>query len=125
MQGATALVAPSRSEGFGLPVLEAFAAGVPVICSDAPALVELSGGAALVVPREDPAALAEALGSLLADPDEGVGDAGARRAQGGGLQLGIGRAAAVGAASSGSVTRRPSVPGDPGGISLGGGATCP
>jgi glycosyltransferase involved in cell wall biosynthesis len=69
MQGATALVAPSRSEGFGLPVLEAFAAGVPVICSDAPALVELSGGAALVVPREDPDALAKALGSLLADPD--------------------------------------------------------
>ena len=69
MQGATALVAPSRSEGFGLPVLEAFAAGVPVICSDAPALVELSGGAALVVPREDPAALAGALGSLLTDPD--------------------------------------------------------
>jgi glycosyltransferase involved in cell wall biosynthesis len=69
MQGATALVAPSRSEGFGLPVLEAFAAGVPVICSDAPALVELSGGAALVVPREDPAALAGALGSLSTDPD--------------------------------------------------------
>src|SRR6478609_3759810 len=64
MQGATALVAPSRSEGFGLPVLEAFAAGVPVICSDAPALVELSGGAALVVPREDPAALAAALASV-------------------------------------------------------------
>ncbi|MGS0687139.1 glycosyltransferase family 4 protein [Nakamurella sp. GG22] len=64
MQGATALVAPSRSEGFGLPVLEAFAAGTPVICSDAPALVELSGGAAIVVPCEDRAALADALESF-------------------------------------------------------------
>jgi glycosyltransferase involved in cell wall biosynthesis len=82
MQGATALVAPSRSEGFGLPVLEAFAAGVPVICSDAPALVELSGGAALVVPREDPTALAAALGSLLADPDKAsaIRERGVRRA---------------------------------------------
>lgn len=69
LQGAMALVAPSRSEGFGLPVLEAFAAGVPVICSDAPALVELSGGAALVVPREDPAALAQSLASVNSDPE--------------------------------------------------------
>ena len=67
LQGATALVAPSRSEGFGLPVLEAFAAGVPVICSDAPALTELSGGAALVVPREDPIALADAIGLINDD----------------------------------------------------------
>lgn len=69
MQGAVALVAPSRSEGFGLPVLEAFAAGVPVISSDAPALAELSAGAALIVPREDPSALAAAIGAVLADPD--------------------------------------------------------
>lgn len=64
MQGASALVTPSRSEGFGLPVLEAFAAGTPVICADAPALVELSGGAAFVVPREDAYALAGALAAL-------------------------------------------------------------
>lgn len=69
LQGATALVAPSRSEGFGLTVLEAFAAGVPVICSDAPALVELSGGAAAVVSREDPVALADALGRVCAEPE--------------------------------------------------------
>ena len=68
LTGATVLAAPSRAEGFGLPVLEAMAAGVPVVSSDAPALVELTGGAAVVVPRDDPAALAEALAQLLGDP---------------------------------------------------------
>lgn len=59
---ATVLAAPSRAEGFGLPVLEAMQAGVPAVTSDAPALVEVGGDATLVVPRDDPAALAEALG---------------------------------------------------------------
>jgi glycosyltransferase involved in cell wall biosynthesis len=58
---ATALAAPSRAEGFGLPVLEAMAAGVPAVTSDAPALVEVGGGATLVTPRGDAAALAAAL----------------------------------------------------------------
>jgi glycosyltransferase involved in cell wall biosynthesis len=64
---AVALAAPSRAEGFGLPVLEAMAAGVPAVTSDAPALVEVGGGAALVVPRDDPAALAAGLAEA-ADP---------------------------------------------------------
>lgn len=66
--GATVLAAPSRSEGFGLPVLEAMAAGIPVVCSDAPALVELAGGSGLVVRREDPVALAEAVADVMHDP---------------------------------------------------------
>jgi len=50
---ATALVVPSLAEGFGLPLLEGMAAGTPVLTSDAPALVEVAGGAALSVPVAD------------------------------------------------------------------------
>ena len=67
LHAAVALVAPSRAEGFGLPVLEAMAAGVPAVTSDAPALVEVGGGATLVVPRDDPPALAAALRSVVED----------------------------------------------------------
>ena len=63
---ADALVFPSTYEGFGLPVLEAQAAGLPVVISDAPALVEAAGGCSLVAGRE-PAALAESLARVLTD----------------------------------------------------------
>ncbi len=66
MQCATALVQPSKIEGFGLPVLEAMACGTPVVASDTPALVEVAGGAALHVPR-DVRALARAMDDVLAD----------------------------------------------------------
>jgi glycosyltransferase involved in cell wall biosynthesis len=66
--GAATVVLPSRDEGFGLPVLEALACNVPVVCSDVPALREVAGGQATLVPYGDIDALAEALRSALADP---------------------------------------------------------
>ncbi len=61
---AAALVVPSLAEGFGLPLLEGMAAGTPVLISDAPALVEVAGGAALSVPHTD---LVDGLRQVLDD----------------------------------------------------------
>lgn len=58
---ADALVLPSRYEGFGIPPLEAFACGTPVIASDIPVLREVTGGLARLVPSDDPDAFAHAL----------------------------------------------------------------
>jgi len=66
--GAAALVLPSRDEGFGLPVLEAMACDVPVVCSDVPALREISGGHASLVPFGDVEAMGTALTAALENP---------------------------------------------------------
>src|SRR5207244_10698868 len=81
-RGAAALAVPARSEGFGLPALEAMARGCPVVASDAGALPEVVGDAGLLVPPGDADALAGALGRLLDDDAlaASLGAAGHRRA---------------------------------------------
>lgn len=63
--GAIALLFPSHYEGFGLPLLEAFQCGTPVVASRDPALREVSGGAAL---HADPDGWPEAMEAVLRDP---------------------------------------------------------
>jgi glycosyltransferase involved in cell wall biosynthesis len=63
--GADALVYPSRYEGFGLPPLEALAAGTTVVASDIAAVREVVGEHARLVTPGDPAALAEGLDRAL------------------------------------------------------------
>lgn len=60
-------VFPSRFEGFGFPPLEAMACGIPVICSDAGALPEVVGDAALLVDPADQQALVDAMEKILDD----------------------------------------------------------
>jgi len=60
--GAAALIYPSYYEGFGLPVAQAMAAGVPVIASDRTCLPEVAGGAALLVDPDS----AEEIGAAIA-----------------------------------------------------------
>jgi glycosyltransferase involved in cell wall biosynthesis len=67
--GATLLVLPSHYEGFGLPVLEAFACGTPVVCADRASLPEIAGGAAQLCDPDDPANIAQAIELVLRDTD--------------------------------------------------------
>jgi len=66
-RGATLFAFPSLYEGFGLPVLEAMACGVPVVCSNASSLPEVAGDAALLVDPHDVDGLADAMAGVFQD----------------------------------------------------------
>jgi glycosyltransferase involved in cell wall biosynthesis len=68
LRSAGALVSTSSYEGFGLPPLEAMAAGTPVVAVDTPFVREICGDAAILVERH-PDALAQALAEVLADAE--------------------------------------------------------
>jgi alpha-1,3-rhamnosyl/mannosyltransferase len=66
-RGAAALVYPSQYEGFGLPILEAMACGIPVLASRTPSAEEVGGDAALLLPPDDAGAWTSALRGVLSD----------------------------------------------------------
>jgi glycosyltransferase involved in cell wall biosynthesis len=80
--GADLFAYPSVYEGFGLPVLEAMASGVPVVTSASSAMEEVAGGACLTVEPGSEESLAAALERALGDPGlrGELRDAGLRRA---------------------------------------------
>ncbi|MET1051518.1 MAG: glycosyltransferase, partial [Mycetocola sp.] len=83
---ASVFIYPSLHEGFGLPLVEAFTFGTPVVHSDDPALVEVAGGAGIAVERGKkgyPERLVAAISSVLDDADKAahLAVAGADRAR--------------------------------------------
>jgi glycosyltransferase involved in cell wall biosynthesis len=78
---ADAFVLPSRTEGLSVALLEAMAAGLPVVATDVGGTRDAAGGAAVLVPPDDPRALAEALAAVLEAPEQAatLGEAARRR----------------------------------------------
>ena len=66
-RAASVFAFPSLAEGYGLPVLEAMAAGVPVVMSDIRVMAEVAGSAALMVPPRDVAGWASVITVVLSD----------------------------------------------------------
>jgi glycosyltransferase involved in cell wall biosynthesis len=83
-RGAQLLVFPSLYEGFGLPILEAMASGLPVITSATASMPEVAGDAAILVDPHDPKAIAEGIARVLAEDRlrEALIQKGLARAQG-------------------------------------------
>ncbi len=81
--GAAAVCYPSFEEGFGLPVLEAMAAGAPVVTSAGTATADVAGDAAVLVDPRDASSIAAGLTDVLDDTDraERLRAAGERRAE--------------------------------------------
>ena len=67
---AAAFVFPSKYEGFGIPILEAFACGAPTIVARASCFPEIAGDAARYFEPDDPADLARVLAEVIADPSD-------------------------------------------------------
>ncbi len=70
-RGAELFVYPTLHEGFGLPILEAMASGVPVVCSRIEPLIEIAGNAALLVDPYDQSDIARGVLTVLGDKDLG------------------------------------------------------
>jgi alpha-1,3-rhamnosyl/mannosyltransferase len=81
--GASAFIYPSLYEGFGFPVAQAMAAGVPVITSNTSCLPEIAGGGALLVDPRSAAEIQSAMDKLLTSPElrQELGAAGMARAR--------------------------------------------
>jgi glycosyltransferase involved in cell wall biosynthesis len=65
--GASALVLTTREEGFGLPMVEAMARGLPIVASDIDVVVEVAGDAAVLAPVGDAAAFAAGMETVVRD----------------------------------------------------------